>query len=154
MGVYIEGLDRPRNEYMRIHIDFDGEVWVFRGSEWKSLGIKATNLDLVRCRECKWYNPWHANHTNLDGNHCRYIDRPMKPTGFCSYGERRADETIESITFKKMVKAVKEEMREVQNFAERRNDGAVCSYGVPANADQHTQRIESVGERRADEHTD
>ena len=25
MGVYIEGLDRPRNEYMRIHIDFDGE---------------------------------------------------------------------------------------------------------------------------------
>lgn len=62
--------------------------------------------------------------------------------------ERRSDETIESITFKKMVKAVKEEMREVQNFAERRNDGTVCSYGVPANANQHTQRVGSVGERR------
>ena len=48
-------------------------------------------IDIVTCGECKWYNPWHANHTNLDGNHCRYIDRPMKPTDFCSYGERRSE---------------------------------------------------------------
>lgn len=55
------------------------------------LEAKTTDIDLVRCRECVWYNPWHANHTNIDGNHCRNIDRPMKPTDFCSYGERRSD---------------------------------------------------------------
>lgn len=90
MGLYIDGLDMPRNEYMRIHIDFDGEVWVFRGSGWKSLGIKATNLDLVRCGECKWsYTDerdglmWckvHMSHYRVNADH------------FCSYGERRADE--------------------------------------------------------------
>lgn len=49
-------------------------------------------IEIVRCGECKWYNPWHANYTNIDGNYCRNINRPMKPTDFCSYGERRADE--------------------------------------------------------------
>lgn len=148
MGVYIEGLDRPRGEYMRIHIDFDGEVWVFRGSEWKSLGIKATNLDIVRCGDCD------KGEETISGKiRCKLdsLGLVWEKTDFCSYGKRRTDETIESITFKKMVKAVKEEMRDVQNFAERRNDGTVCSYGVPANADQHTQRVESVGERRTDE---
>lgn len=58
---------------------------------------------------------------------------------------------IESTTFKKMVKAVEEEMREVRNFVKRRNDGAVHSYGVSANANQHTQYIEGIGERKTDE---
>lgn len=49
-------------------------------------------IDIVTCGECVWYNPWHANHTNIDGNYCRNINRPMKPTDFCSYGERRSDE--------------------------------------------------------------
>lgn len=87
MGIYIEGLDRPRGEYMRIHIDFDGEVWVFRGSEWKSLGIKATNLDLVRCGECE--------HWDKEEHSCNIRDSygwEYKPTDFCSYGERRANE--------------------------------------------------------------
>lgn len=90
MGMYIEGLDRPRNEYMRIHIDFDGEVWVFRGSEWKSLGIKATNLDLVRCKDCKHYDTESRSFpccTDIFG-----AVRYMEADGFCSKGERRADE--------------------------------------------------------------
>ena len=49
-------------------------------------------IEIVTCGECKWYNPWHANYTNIDGNYCRYIDRPMKPTDFCSKGERRSNE--------------------------------------------------------------
>lgn len=75
MGVYIEGLDRPRGEYMRIHIDFDGEVWVFRESGWESLEIKATNLDLVKCRECK-----HSKN-------CTY---PAK-WNWCPDGERKGE---------------------------------------------------------------
>ena len=142
MGLYIDGLDMPRNEYVRIHIDFDGEVWVFRGSGWKSLGIKATDFDLVRCRECKYYEGHEE--------YCE-IDHFARENGFCSSGKRRTDETIESITFKKMVKAVEEEMREVRNFVKRRNDGAVCSYGVSANVNQHTQRIEGIGERKTNE---
>lgn len=85
MGVYIEGLDRPRNEYMRIHIDFDGEVWVFRGNGWESLGIKATNLDLVRCKECKYYNGHEE--------YCE-IDHFARENGFCSDGKRRTDYTV------------------------------------------------------------
>ena len=83
VGVYIEGLDRPRNEYMRIHIDFDGEVWVFRESGWKSLGINATDLDLVRCGECKWLGV-------DDGMpFCYWWLREIEPDVFCSYGERK-----------------------------------------------------------------
>lgn len=80
MGLYIKGLNRPRNEYMRIHIDFDGEVWVFRGSEWKSLGIKATDFDLVRCKECKFQDE------------CILGSYGVSEQGFCYKGERRADE--------------------------------------------------------------
>ena len=149
MGLYIDGLDMPRNEYMRIHIDFDGEVWVFRGSGWKSLGIKAANLDLVRCGECKWCDDKGKERALICTN--PYIDMDIHPLDFCSYGKRRTDETIESITFKKMVKAVEEEMREVRNFVKRKNDGAVCSYGVSANANQHTQRVEGVGEREPED---
>lgn len=85
MGVYIEGLDRPRNEYMRIHIDFDGEVWVFRGSGWKSLGIKATDFDLVRCRECKKHG---KNSCPMTFTYAVITD----DNNYCSYAERRADE--------------------------------------------------------------
>ena len=88
MGVYIEGLDRPRNEYMRIHIDFDGEVWVFRESGWKSLGIKATDLDLVRCGECKYYNGHEE--------YCE-IDHFARENGYCSDGKRRTDYIVFSV---------------------------------------------------------
>lgn len=86
MGVYIEGLDRPRNEYMRIHIDFDGEVWVFRGSGWKSLGIKATNLDLVRCKECK--HKMQALSTEKSAIGCELISGTFYEDFFCKCGER------------------------------------------------------------------
>lgn len=106
-------------------------------------------IEIVECKDCthskEWYRDRRLCYLWAEEGVSVFED------GYCSYGERRADETIEFITFKKMVKAVKEEMREVQNFAERRNDGTVCSYGVPANAGQHTQRVESVGKRRADE---
>ena len=44
--------------------------------------------ELVRCRDCKWWSE-EADHT------CRYhvLVMPMKPSDYCSYGERRTDET-------------------------------------------------------------
>lgn len=92
MGVYIEGLDRPRNEYMRIHIDFDGEVWVFRGSGWKSLGIKATNLDLVRCKEC--IHKTQALSTEKGATGCELISGTFYEDFFCKEGKRKADYTV------------------------------------------------------------
>lgn len=92
MGLYIEGLNRPRNEYMRIHIDFDGEVWVFRGSGWKLLGIKATNLDLVRCEECIYHDEDGWGYGECKRPSVGYLRTADED--FCSYGERRADYTI------------------------------------------------------------
>ena len=44
-------------------------------------------IDLVRCGECKWGNK--DNEGTLWCEHA--IGGIMKPTDFCSYGERRAD---------------------------------------------------------------
>lgn len=120
MGVYIEGLDRPRNEYMRIHIDFDGEVWVFKGSGWKSLGIKATNLDLVRCRECKYRDPEDKRCDCGMGERQGCIF-PVADDYFCKYGERRADENAWET-----LKAMKESEAEAKEIVK---DYIVATYG-------------------------
>lgn len=70
--------------------------WVFKEYKEKR-SPDCPLIDIVTCGECKWYNPWHANYTNIDGNYCRFIDRPMKPTDFCSYGERRTETLDERI---------------------------------------------------------
>lgn len=71
-------------------------------------------IDLVRCGECKWYEPRHIEENGIEcaGQCIWHIglktycdahdrenpeDRPRmiifrEPTDFCSYGERRADE--------------------------------------------------------------
>lgn len=74
-------------------IAFDGEYAVYTDDRMNV--HRYPLIDIVTCGECKWYNPWHANHTNIDGNHCRNIDRPMKPTDFCSYGGRRANDNTD-----------------------------------------------------------
>ena len=51
---------------------------------------KIIEIDLVRCGECKWGNK--DNEGTLWCEHA--IGGIMKPTDFCSYGERRADEGI------------------------------------------------------------
>ena len=47
-------------------------------------------IDLVRCGECKWGNK--DNEGTLWCEHA--IGGIMRPTDFCSYGERRADGDI------------------------------------------------------------
>jgi len=98
MGVYIPNMEKPKEciecEFSCLwangstHCMVDGEELFCDGIPQRH---DCPLIDIVRCGECKWYNPWHANHTNIDGNHCRKNNRPMKPTDFCSYGERRSE---------------------------------------------------------------
>ena len=49
--------------------------------------MELINIDLVRCGECKWFI--NEGSVTICDMHEQYIE----PTDFCSYGERRADET-------------------------------------------------------------
>ena len=48
-------------------------------------------VEVVRCKDCKWYKrkyPWNGNIYE-----CSYLEAPMDDDDFCSWGERREDET-------------------------------------------------------------
>lgn len=48
-------------------------------------------VKVVRCKDCKHYK---IDHPRANGYHCCYRMHsifPMKPDGFCSYGERRTE---------------------------------------------------------------
>ena len=86
MGVYIEGLESPKTGSIRIQLYDDGTVWVFQGFGWERQENTYTDLDLVRCGECRHY----------EREECRFDpfwERATEPTDFCSYGERRADDS-------------------------------------------------------------
>lgn len=87
--IAIPNIERPKlcKDGEKICFAWDDEKYRCRITEWKK---PCPLIDIVTCGECKWYNPWHANYTNIDGNYCRRNNRPMKPTDFCSYGERRS----------------------------------------------------------------
>lgn len=85
MGVYIDGVDMPKGETTEliIRVQPNGEI---RDSHGILLKPRAEDIDLVRCKDCKWCeksggilwcNIWHDDTNGLN---------------FCSYAERRADE--------------------------------------------------------------
>ena len=83
MGVYIE-LPKDWAKYEITVTDFHNN----------ELEAKVTDLDLVRCGECKYWDGIECQNdrasTDLEGGaeYALYRD----DTDFCSYGERRADE--------------------------------------------------------------
>lgn len=100
MGVYIDGLDIPKpikgiKTCYDILIKSDGSVEEFDsdGNEYK-----AEEIDLVRCGECKHFHydkPYVIQGMPILGHEvCDFWGDGCKtnPNGFCSYGERRADE--------------------------------------------------------------
>ena len=44
-------------------------------------------IEIVRCKDCKWYNDRERTCNDLMG-----FGRYWKPDDFCSYGKRRTDE--------------------------------------------------------------
>ena len=84
VGVYIEGLDRPKEHSLWMVIHPNGQVWMRKRHYCQNLeGVEATELDLVRCGECKWLGV-------DDGMpFCYWWLREIEPDVFCSYGERK-----------------------------------------------------------------
>lgn len=95
MGVYIEGLDMPKEHSLWMVINPNGQVWMRKRHYCQNLeGVEATGLDLVRCGECKRLEvinkaPIYA--------HCHKWDYDFElwqedtRTNFCSWGERRSE---------------------------------------------------------------
>lgn len=77
MGVYIE-------------LPKEWAKWSFdvRDIHDNILEAKVTDLDLVRCGECKhWYSDADC------GMACEFTNLGQPSNGFCSYGERRNDDS-------------------------------------------------------------
>lgn len=93
MGIYID-----REEAIKC---LDGNVLITRQSEAEAVReyfemvIKRLEnlptIDLVRCGECKWCDDKGKGRALICTN--PYIDMDIHPLDFCSYGERRADDT-------------------------------------------------------------
>lgn len=50
----------------------------------------ADAVEVIRCRECKWYDIKHPYGTVIpDAYHCKINDRFYGETHFCAYGKRR-----------------------------------------------------------------
>ena len=74
MGVYIRNITKEQ------FVEDCNEMGVLVITE----GI--SEIDLVRCGECKWYDKDFKDCNIRDSYGWEY-----KPTDFCSYGERRAE---------------------------------------------------------------
>ena len=90
MGVYIPNMSKPKDCSECIladkHLNVLYEAKYYCRLEADSCPL--IEIDIVRCGECKWGNK--DNEGTLWCEHA--IGGIMKPTDFCSYGERRADE--------------------------------------------------------------
>ena len=90
MGVYIDreqALSHPfaNGKYDHEHAN---EHFILGFESYREWLEQLSTIDLVRCGECKWGNK--DNEGTLWCEHA--IGGIMKPTDFCSYRERRADE--------------------------------------------------------------
>lgn len=78
MGVYIE-------------LPKEWAKWSFdvRDIHDNILVAKVTDLDLVRCGECKWCDYKGKERALICTN--PYIDMDIHPLNFCNYGERKSE---------------------------------------------------------------
>lgn len=86
MGVYIPTAEMPHNLLECFYGEQCQEYEDCNGLE-RGKKCPLINIDLVRCRECKY---WHEGEWY---NTCdKHIGHGFMAEHFCSYGERRADE--------------------------------------------------------------
>ena len=86
MGVYIPNMSKPKFCKCKEYNCFawDDEKFKCKITEWKK---PCPLIEIVTCGECKWFI--NEGSVTICDTHETYIE----PTDFCSYGERRADET-------------------------------------------------------------
>ena len=89
MGVYIPNMEKPKDcKECQWHLDFYiedeqvGGLCTITEKDDRENTCPLIEIDIVRCGECAWY----------EKPSCRWHNIDNKPTDFCSYGERRADE--------------------------------------------------------------
>ena len=96
MGVYIPNMEKPKScgecKFFSglgygFHCYLNGKHITFIG-EIEDI-CPLIEIDLVRCGECRYYNPLDEDRPFS----CEYDGREVNKTDFCSYGERRDDET-------------------------------------------------------------
>ena len=89
MGVYVEGLDMPKEHSLWMVIHPNGQVWMRKRHYCQNLeGAEATEFDLVKCGECKW---WTKQADSIQGR-CELLKMYPTSAWYCGNGERRADE--------------------------------------------------------------
>ena len=54
-------------------------------AEWGMAIIEAPSIDIVRCKECKY---WNTDGCREGCGECEWAYYMTKPDDFCSYGER------------------------------------------------------------------
>ena len=58
----------------------------------KALVEGGTLVEVVRCRECRYYDRSFPHSTYIpDAFYCKYINTHFKEDFYCAYGERRDD---------------------------------------------------------------
>lgn len=89
MSILIKGMNMPES----------CEMCPIEGCEYINGKFTCPLIEIVQCKDCKWFelDVWvELNGIPLIGAHemCKFWGNGCKtnPNGFCSYGERRADE--------------------------------------------------------------
>lgn len=54
-----------------------------------SAGLKPLHEEIVRCRDCRFYDERHRECSMLECQECWYKLHDVEPDGFCAWGERR-----------------------------------------------------------------
>ena len=96
MSIIIKGMDMPKScEECRFHINeikigsksYPCKAYCFATQSKEKRSI-CPLIEIVTCKEC--------NRSGTDGENtfCMWMGALRKPTDFCSYGERRKDESI------------------------------------------------------------
>lgn len=95
MGIYIEGLDKQVQKGAEsITVTFwDKDELIINEYDIGDMS-KVTDLDIVRCGECKWSKTYYVkadNSTRLCCDNYCGLDKDVDPADFCPYGERRSE---------------------------------------------------------------
>lgn len=61
-----------------------------RDYEYASHEYEVDAVEVIRCRDCKWWDEKHPYGTVVpDAYHCKANDRFYSANHFCAYGERK-----------------------------------------------------------------
>lgn len=89
------GFDVNEEEIKRA-LAYDRNQWERGYADGKMDGYHLRDTEIVRCKDCKWYDLTDPCGTLTPTAHrCKRVTRLwMEDDAYCSYGERRDDDTL------------------------------------------------------------